>query len=329
MRLRILSGIRPTGKVHVGHFVGVFENWLKLQNEGHDTFYFIADWHALTTHYDDTSEIAENTKELIKVLIAVGLEKSTLFVQSYVKEHAELMLLFSMITPLSWLERVPTYKEMRQQITNRDLSNAGFLMYPVLQAADILIYKADGVPVGEDQVYHVELTREIARRFNFIFKKEIFPEPKEILSKVPKLLGTDGRKMSKSYGNTIPLITNEENLSKMVLPMVTDPARKRRIDPGNPENCPVWDYHKAFGTSEIEEEKQWVFEGCTQAKIGCVDCKKLLLKHMVEKLNPIWEKYNSIDDSKVMETIEEGNKKAHQIATQTMQEVRKAVNIMF
>ncbi|MFN6991401.1 MAG: tryptophan--tRNA ligase [Fervidobacterium sp.] len=327
--MRILSGIRPTGKVHVGHFVGVFENWLKLQNEGHDTFYFVADWHALTTHYEDTSEITENTKELIKVLMAVGLEKSTLFVQSYVKEHAELMLLFSMITPLSWLERVPTYKEMRQQITNRDLSNAGFLMYPVLQAADILIYKADGVPVGEDQVYHVELTREIARRFNFIFKKEIFLEPKEILSKVPKLLGTDGRKMSKSYGNTIPLITTEENLSKMVLPMVTDPARKRRTDPGNPENCPVWDYHKAFGTSEIEEEKLWVFEGCTKAKIGCVDCKKLLLKHMFEKLNPIWERYNSIDDSKVMEAIEEGNKKAQQIAAQTMQEVRKAVNIMF
>lgn len=327
--MRILSGIRPTGKVHVGHFVGVFENWLKLQNEGHDTFYFVADWHALTTHYEDTSEIVENTKELIKVLMAVGLDKSILFVQSAIKEHAELMLLFSMITPLSWLERVPTYKEMRQQITTKDLSNAGFLMYPVLQAADILIYKADGVPVGEDQVYHVELTREIARRFNYIFRKEIFPEPKELLSKVPKLLGTDGRKMSKSYGNTIPIITNQEELSKMVMPMVTDPARKRRTDPGNPENCPVWDYHKAFGTADNQDEKQWVFEGCTQAKIGCIDCKKLLLKHMVEKLNPIWDKYNSIDNSQVIEIMNDGNKKAKEVAVQTMEEVRKAVNIIF
>ncbi|MCX7653442.1 MAG: tryptophan--tRNA ligase [Fervidobacterium sp.] len=327
--MRILSGIRPTGKVHVGHYVGVFENWLKLQNEGHDTFYFVADWHALTTHYEDTSEIKEFTEDLIKVLMAIGLDKSTLFVQSAIKEHAELMLIFSMITPLSWLERVPTYKEMRQQITNRDLSNAGFLMYPVLQAADILIYKADGVPVGEDQVYHVELTREIARRFNYIFKKEIFPEPKELLSEVPKLLGTDGRKMSKSYGNTIPLISTEAELSKMILPMVTDPARKRRTDPGNPENCPVWDYHKAFGTANIPEERQWVFEGCTQAKIGCVDCKKLLLKHMIEKLSPVWERYNSIHERDVQEMIHRGNEKARQIAQKTMEEVKDAVKIMF
>ncbi|ABS60739.1 MULTISPECIES: tryptophan--tRNA ligase [Fervidobacterium] len=327
--MRILSGIRPTGKVHVGHYVGVFENWIKLQNEGHDTFYFIADWHALTTHYEDTSELKHYTKDLARTLIAVGLDKSTLFVQSAVKEHAELMLIFSMVTPLSWLERVPTYKEMKQQLANKDLSNAGFLMYPVLQAADILIYKADGVPVGEDQVYHIELTREIARRFNYIFKKEIFPEPKELLSKVPKLLGTDGRKMSKSYGNTIPLITTENELSKMVLPMVTDPARKRRTDPGNPENCPVWDYHKAFGTADNEEEKQWVFEGCTQAKIGCVDCKKLLLKHMTEKLSPIWERYNSITEGQVQEIIENGNEKAREIAKQTMEEVRDAVKIMY
>jgi len=327
--MRILSGIRPTGKVHIGHYVGVFENWAKLQNEGNDTFYFVADWHALTTHYEDTSELKINTFELVKTMMAVGLEKSTLFVQSAIKEHAELFLLFAMVTPLSWLERVPTYKEMRQQITNRDLSNAGFLMYPVLQAADILIYKAEGVPVGEDQVYHIELTREIARRFNYIFKKEVFPEPKELLSKVPKLLGTDGRKMSKSYGNTIPLITTEQELSKMVMPMVTDTNRKRKSDPGNPEVCPVWDYHKAFGTADNPEEKQWVYEGCTQAKIGCIDCKKLLLKNMVNKLQPIWDRYNAISNDEVKAKMEEGNERARKVAQKTMEEVREAVQIMY
>lgn len=326
--MRILSGIRPTGRVHIGHFVGVFENWLKLQEEN-DTFFFVADWHALTTNFEDTSTLKEYTKELMKTFMAVGLNKSTLFVQSAIKEHAELMLLLSMVTPISWLERVPTYKEMKQQITDRDLSNSGFLMYPVLQAADILIYKADGVPVGEDQVYHVELTREIARRFNYIFKREVFPEPKELLSKVPKMLGTDGRKMSKSYGNTIPLITTENEMSKMILPMITDPARKRKTDPGNPEICPVWDYHKAFGTADNPEEKQWIMEGCTQAKIGCIDCKKLLLKHMVERLSPIWERYDKITDDDVSETLEKGNAKASSIAKQTMEEARNAIGLMY
>ncbi|MBP8657462.1 MAG: tryptophan--tRNA ligase [Fervidobacterium sp.] len=326
--MRILSGIRPTGRVHIGHFVGVFENWLKLQ-EDNDTFFFVADWHALTTNFEDTSTLREYTKELMKTFMAVGLNKSTLFVQSAIKEHAELMVLLSMVTPVSWLERVPTYKEMRQQITDRDLSNSGFLMYPVLQAADILMYKANGVPVGEDQVYHVELTREIARRFNYTFKKEVFPEPKELLSKVPKMLGTDGRKMSKSYGNTIPLITTENDMSKMILPMITDPARKRRTDPGNPEICPVWDYHKAFGTIDNPEETQWVMEGCTQAKIGCIDCKKLLLKHMVERLSPIWERYDKITEDDVNETLENGNAKASSIAKQTMEEVRNAIGLMY
>ncbi|HQO05918.1 MAG TPA: tryptophan--tRNA ligase [Fervidobacterium sp.] len=326
--MRILSGIRPTGRVHIGHFVGVFENWLKLQ-EDNDTFFFVADWHALTTNFEDTSTLREYTKELMKTFMAVGLNKSTLFVQSAIKEHAELMVLLSMVTPVSWLERVPTYKEMRQQITDRDLSNSGFLMYPVLQAADILMYKADGVPVGEDQVYHVELTREIARRFNYTFKKEVFPEPKELLSKVPKMLGTDGRKMSKSYGNTIPLITTENDMSKMILPMITDPARKRKTDPGNPEICPVWDYHKAFGTIDNPEETQWVMEGCTQAKIGCIDCKKLLLKHMVERLSPIWERYDKITEDDVNETLEKGNAKASSIAKQTMEEVRNAIGLMY
>lgn len=326
--MRILSGIRPTGKVHVGHYVGVFENWLKLQ-EGNETYYFVADWHALTTNYDDTKSLNYFTLELVKTMLAVGLGRSTIFVQSGVKQHAELMLLFTMITPLSWLERVPTYKELRQQLVDKDLSNAGFLLYPVLQAADILIYKAEGVPVGEDQVYHVELTREIARRFNHIFGSPIFPEPKELLAKVPKLPGTDGRKMSKSYGNVVPLITSESELTKLILPMVTDPARKRRTDPGNPEICPVWDYHKAFGTADVPEEKEWVFEGCTKAKIGCVDCKKLLLKHMLEKLTPIWEMYSNISDDDVRDAIEIGNARASETAERTMEEVRKAVGTMF
>ncbi|ONN27654.1 tryptophan--tRNA ligase [Thermosipho affectus] len=323
--MRILSGMRPTGKLHIGHLFGALQSWVNLQKE-HESFYFVADWHALTTHYNDTDEIIKNSIELVKSYLAVGIDpnKSTIFIQSEIKEHAELTLLFSMFVPVSRLERVPTYKEIKQQLKDRDLSNAGFLIYPVLQASDILIYMAEGVPVGEDQVYHIELTREIARKFNYLYK-EVFPEPKPILSKVPKLLGTDGRKMSKSYGNTIPLITNENTLKKMVMPMITDPARKRRTDPGNPEKCPVWDYHKAFGINS--EDEAWVKDGCTNAKIGCVDCKKLLLKNMKEKLEPIWEKYNLLTDNYVKDVIVDGNKKAKKIAQETMEKVRSAMNL--
>ncbi|ACJ75027.1 tryptophanyl-tRNA synthetase [Thermosipho africanus H17ap60334] len=324
--MRVLSGMRPTGKLHIGHLFGALSSWVELQEKGHECFYFVADWHALTTHYNDTKEIVNNSIELVKSYLAVGIDpnKSTIFIQSEIKEHAELTLLFSMFVSVSRLERVPTYKEIKQQLSDKDLSNAGFLIYPVLQAADILIYRATGVPVGEDQVYHIELTREIARRFNYLYK-EVFPEPEPILSKVPKLLGTDGRKMSKSYGNTIPLVADEETLKKMVMPMITDPARQRRTDPGNPEKCPVWDYHKAFGISDKDAE--WVKDGCTNAKIGCVDCKKLLLKNMKERLEPIWERYNSLTDDYVKDVIVEGNKKARQVARETIEMVRDAMQL--
>ena len=328
--MRILSGMRPTGKLHIGHLVGALENWVKLQEDGNECFYFVADWHALTTHYDETEHLKEYTRDLVRMLLAVGLdpEKSVIFVQSAIKEHAELTLLFSMLVSVSRLERVPTYKEIKKELNYKDLSSAGFLIYPVLQSADILIYKAEGVPVGEDQVYHIELTREIARRFNSLYK-EIFPEPEAILSKTPKLSGTDGRKMSKSYGNTIPLENDEEGLRKMIMPMMTDTARKRKSDPGSPDRCPVWQYHKAFGISE--EEAKWVWEGCTKAKIGCIDCKKLLIKNMKRKLEPIWERLREIDSDPhyVDDVIYEGNKKARAVAQKTMQEVREAMNLMF
>lgn len=326
--MRLLSGVRPTGKPHIGNYVGALRNWKSLQDAGHECFFFVADWHALTTAYEDTKQLQQNTVEVMRAFLACGLDpnKSVLFVQSGVKEHAELALLFSMIVPLPWLERVPTYKEMKQQLSDKDLSNTGFLLYPVLQAADILIYLAEGVPVGEDQVYHVELTREIARRFNYLYG-QTFPEPEVILSIVPKLPGTDGRKMSKSYGNIIPLENTLQELEKSILPMVTDPARKRRTDPGDPNKCPVWDYHKAFGISE--EEKQWVFEGCTKAKIGCIDCKKLLLKNMRRELEPIWERYSKIDERFTKDVIEEGNRKAKCVAKRTMKLVRERMNLLF
>lgn len=328
--MRVLSGMRPTGKLHVGHLVGALDNWVRIQNEGNECYYFIADWHALTTNYDDISGIYEYTIDIIRTFIACGLnpEKSVIFVQSAIKEHAELQLLFSMITPIGWLERVPTYKELKQQLVNKDLSNLGFLGYPVLQAADILMYKPDGVPVGEDQVYHVELTREISRRFNYLYG-EVFPEPKELLSHLPKLPGTDGRKMSKSYGNVIQIDITEKELQEKVLRMMTDPARKRRSDPGDPAKCPVWDYHKAFGTTS--SEKEYIINGCKTASIGCVDCKKILLDHMIERLKPIWQKLDELkkDVDYVQKIIKEGNEKARAFAVETMKEVRKAMNLRF
>jgi tryptophanyl-tRNA synthetase len=328
--MRILSGTRPTGRLHIGNYVGALQNWVKLQNQGHETFYFVADWHVLTTAYDKTEELAQMTKEVVKTFIAVGLdpEKSVLFVQSGIKEHAELCLFLSMITSVPRLERVPTHKEMREQLqTSTDINTSGFLMYPVLQAADILMYLADGVPVGEDQLSHVELTREIARRFNYIYQKEIFIEPQSLLSNFPKLLGCDGRKMSKSYGNIILIDSNERELSEQILPMVTDPARKRKTDPGNPEICPVWDYHKAFGVSE--DEKETIFDGCTNAKIGCIECKRILLKNMISTFSPVWERFRLIEQSPgfVEQVIRDGNDKARKVAENTMEKVRSAIHL--
>src|ERR1035438_3395817 len=267
---RVLSGMRSTGKLHLGNYVGALENWVRMQDE-YDCFFFIADWHALTTDYADTSRLKENSVDVLLDWLAAGLDpaKCVMFIQSHVPAHAELHLLFSMITPLGWLERVPTYKEQRENIKDKDLGTYGFLGYPVLQSADILIYKADVVPVGEDQVAHVELTREIARRFNG-FYGEVFPEPKSLLTPAPKLPGTDGRKMSKSYGNTIMLTDPEAVVRQKLKTMVTDPARVRRSDPGNPDVCPVGDLHKIFSDPATLAK---VNEGCRSARIGCIECK--------------------------------------------------------
>ncbi|MCD6463462.1 MAG: tryptophan--tRNA ligase [Thermotogae bacterium] len=325
--MRILSGMRPTGKLHVGNLVGALNNWVKLQEE-HECFYFVADWHALTTGYDDTKKLRSNTIEVIKGFVASGVdpEKSVVFVQSAVKQHAELHLIFSMLVSVGRLERIPTYKEIKEEMNYKDLSSVGFLAYPVLQAADILIYMAEGVPVGEDQVCHVELTREIARRFNYYYG-EVFPEPQPILSEVPRLPGLDGRKMSKSYNNILELDEPWESVEKKVLKMVTDPARKRRTDPGDPNNCPAWGYHKAFTTSQ--DELNWVIEGCKTAKIGCVECKRKLLENMKRVLDPIREKYNSFTDNDIMDIAIEGSRKAREVAEETMEKVRKAVNLLF
>ena len=313
--------MRSTGRLHLGHLV-TLEKWKELQDGGNECFYFIANWHGLTSHIEETASFREWTLDIVRTYVSVGLdpEKSVLFVQSAIKEHAELFLYFSMLVSVSRLERVPTFKDQKEQITDRDLSSGGFLLYPVLQAADILMYLANGVPVGEDQIYHVELTREIARKFNAQFG-EVFPEPEPLLARVPKLPGTDGRKMSKSYGNFILVDTNEKELWKMLAPMMTDPARKRRTDPGDPEKCPVWDYHKAFTSSQ--EERDWVVNGCKTAGIGCLDCKKVLQKNLVERLSPVWERFNYLRENPRLldDIIEDGNSRARTVAKETMSRV--------
>jgi tryptophanyl-tRNA synthetase len=349
---RVLSGMRSTGKLHLGNFVGALDNWVRLQDD-YDCFFFIADWHALTTDYADTSLVKQNSLEVVIDWLAAGLdpERSTLFIQSHVPQHAELHLLLSMITPLGWLERVPTYKEQIANLQSKDLNTYGFLGYPLLQAADILIYRADYVPVGEDQVPHVELTREVARRFNLFYPKRpggrigsvtapavpqiafqhdptlhVFPEPQPLLTPSPKLPGTDGRKMSKSYGNTLLLSEPEESLRAKLKTMVTDPARIRRTDPGNPDVCPVGDLHKIFSDKETMAQ---VNEGCRSASIGCIECKGWLADHVVEVLRPIQErraKYES-EPKLAWEILEAGSVKAQKQAEATMQEVRECMKI--
>ena len=325
-RLRVLSGMRPTGKLHLGHVVGALNNWVKLQND-YDCFHFIADWHALTSDYADTSKIRENRIEMMVDWLAAGLDpkKSVMFVQSGVPQHAELHLLLSMITPLGWLERVPTYKEQKENITDKDLGNYGFLGYPVLQAADILMYKGNYVPVGEDQVPHVELTREICRRFNSYYG-DVFPEPQALLTPVPRLPGLDGRKMSKSYGNDISLSDTPEDISKKIKVMITDPARKRRTDPGNPEICPVFEYHKIYSPPETI---QTVDRECRVAGIGCIDCKKWMSDNLINNLSPLLNRRREYEKrhSEILDIIEEGNRKANEVANQTMDGVRKAVKL--
>jgi tryptophanyl-tRNA synthetase len=389
-RPRVLSGMRPTGKLHLGNLVGALQNWVQLQDR-YESYHFVADWHMLTTDYADPSGLQANIQEMVTDWLAVGLdpEKATFFVQSRLPEHAELFLLFCMVTPLGWVERVPTYKEQLENVQGRDLHTYGFLGYPVLQAADILMYKADYVPVGEDQVPHVELTREIARRFNLAYgelvlaeradkdwesiadsvglKKElkaklgkdaaerkqifqdhfrassiddrasylnsgigdvraIFPEPQSLLTPSPRLRGTDGRKMSKSYGNAIFLSDPPEVVSKKMAGMMTDPARQRRGDKGNPEVCPVFDHHKLFSPSETVER---INGECRTAEIGCVNCKKLMAQHLNKFLEPIQERRKIYEQApqKVWDVLETGTQKARAVAQQTMTEVRAAVKL--
>ncbi|RDH84474.1 MAG: tryptophan--tRNA ligase [endosymbiont of Galathealinum brachiosum] len=391
---RVLSGMRPTGLLHLGHYHGVLKNWVNLQHE-YECFFFVADWHALTTHYDDPRIIAESTNDMVIDWLAAGVSpgSSKIFIQSRVPEHAELHLLLSMITPLSWLERVPTYKDQQEALKEKDLATYGFLGYPLLQSADILVYKAGQVPVGEDQVAHVELTREVARRFNHIYGREpgfeekaesaikkmgkkdarlyrdlrkryteqgdqqalevakallenqqnislgdrerlfgflegagkiILPEPQALLTPASKMPGLDGRKMSKSYRNTISLRESPDDISQKLRTMPTDTNRVRRTDPGDPDRCPVWQLHEVYSD---DEKKQWVREGCTSAGIGCVDCKQPVIDAMVAELKPIRERAKDYldDPSAVQAIIDEGSEAARDVARDTLDEIRKVM----
>ena len=322
--------MRSTGKLHLGNYVGALENWVGMQ-DSYECYFFIADWHALTTDYADTSQVKQNSIEVLLDWLAAGLdpERSTMFIQSHVPQHAELHLLLSMITPLGWLERVPTYKEQQENITGKDLSTYGFLGYPVLMSADIMMYKGEFVPVGEDQVPHVELTREIARRFNQFYKfqgQAVFPEPRSLLTPEPKLPGTDGRKMSKSYGNTIMLTDPEPVVRQKLKTMVTDPARVRRTDPGNPDVCPVGDLHKIFSDKGTNDK---VNVGCRSAGIGCIECKSWAADSLVRILNPMQQRRKKYEDNPRLawDILEAGSAKARQVASTTMNEVREAMGM--
>lgn len=322
--------MRPTGKLHLGHFHGAIENWVQLQNDASfkQSFFFVADWHSLTTNYDDTAKIKEHTRDIVVDWLSFGLDpkKSVIFVQSSILEHAELHLLLSMIVPVSWLTRVPSYKDLQNELSGKDLSTYGFLGYPLLQTADVAMYQGTHVPVGQDQVAHIELSREIVRRFNHCFHTEVLAEPQALLTKMSKLPGTDGRKMSKSYNNSIYLSDDSQTTQKKVLPMMTDPARQKRTDPGDPNKCPVYDYHKIYSDRQTREE---VVQGCTTAGIGCIDCKKMLLKGMDLVLEPHREKRREIvkNVSFVDDVIASGNVKAKKVAAANMAKIRAAVKI--
>jgi len=390
--------MRPTGQLHLGHYHGVLKNWLRLQHT-YECFFFVADWHALTTHYDDPSNISASAYDMVVDWLAVGINPGSakIFIQSQVPEHAELHLLLSMITPLSWLERVPSYKDQQEKLKEKDLATFGFLGYPLLQSADILIYKAGQVPVGEDQVAHVELTREVARRFNHLYGREagfeekaeaaivkmgkknaklykelrrkyqeqgdqealdtaralldtqqnitlgdrerlfgylegagkiILPEPQALLTESPKMPGLDGQKMSKSYGNTISLRENPEDVEQKLRKMPTDPARVRRTDPGDPSKCPVWEFHKVYSD---DETKNWVQQGCTTAGIGCIDCKQPIIDAVLKELQPIQERAKEyLDDPKIVQNfISEGVEAARDVADDTLEEVRAAMGLAY
>jgi tryptophanyl-tRNA synthetase len=395
---RIVSGMRPTGQLHLGHYHGVLKNWINLQHE-YECFFFVADWHALTSHYEDVSQIESSVWDMVIDWIAAGIEPSaaSMFIQSKVPEHAELHVLLSMMTPLSWLERVPTYKDQQEKLKEKDLSTYGFLGYPLLQSADILIYRAGQVPVGEDQVPHVEITREVARRFNHLYGREhdfeeraeaaikkmgkknaklyknlrkayqeqgdaealetarellksqqnlalgdserlfgylegsgkvILPEPQALLTPASKMPGLDGQKMSKSYGNTIALREPEDSLAEKIKKMPTDTNRVRRTDPGNPDQCPVWQLHEVYSS---DDQKQWVQEGCRSAGIGCLDCKGPLIDSISAELKPIRDRASDLAESPedVRRIIDDGNEAAREIAQETLVEVRSAMGISY
>ncbi len=395
---RVLSGMRPTGGLHLGHYHGVLKNWVKMQQE-YECLFFVADWHALTTHYDTPQVIEQNVWDMVIDWLAAGVDPSqaTLFIQSRVPEHAELHLLLSMITPLGWLERVPTYKDQQEKLSEKDLSTYGFLGYPLLQSADILIYRATHVPVGEDQVPHIEFTREIARRFNHIYGREpgfeekaeaavkklggkkaklyaelrtrfqeqgdagalesakalldeqqnlslgdrerlfgylegsgkmILSEPDAMLTEASRMPGLDGQKMSKSYGNTISLREDEASVSKKIRTMPTDPARVRRTDPGNPDHCPVWQLHQVYSS---EETRKWVWQGCTTAGIGCIECKQPVIDGVLAEQKPMRERAQQYldDPTLVRNIIADGCEKARKLATETMRDVREAMGLAY
>jgi tryptophanyl-tRNA synthetase len=324
----VLSGLRPTGRVHLGNYFGAVRNWVELQDR-YRCYYFVADWHALTSDYADPSGIRDATFDAVADWLAAGLDpqKSTIFLQSEVKEHAELHLLLSMITPLPWLERVPTFKDQQDKLEDKDLNTYGFLGYPLLQTADVIIYRASYVPVGEDQASHLELSREIVRRFNN-FYGDVFPEPQVLLTKTPKVPGLDGQKMSKSYRNTIPLTASADEIRALVMTMFTDPNRIRRKDPGNPDICNLFQFHKLFSD---EETVARVDRECRTAQIGCVDDKKLLAEIMIEALRPIRARREEIDrdPSIVWDVLRDGTARARERAAETMARVREAMKISY
>lgn len=324
----VLSGLRPTGRVHLGNYFGAIRNWARLQDQ-YRCYFFVADWHALTSDYADPSKIEQATFDAVADWMAAGLDpaKSTIFLQSQVKEHAELHLLLSMITPLPWLERVPTFKDQQQQLTDKDLNTYGFLGYPLLQTADIIVYRASFVPVGEDQAAHLEISREIARRFNFMYGP-VFPEPQALFTETPKVPGLDGRKMSKSYGNTIGLTAGADEIRTLISTMFTDPNRLRKKDPGNPDICNLYQFHKLFSDSEVQER---IDRDCRAATIGCVEDKKLLAEIVVEALAPIRRRREEIDrdPSVVWDVLAAGNAKARERAAETLELTREAMKLAF
>jgi tryptophanyl-tRNA synthetase len=324
---RVLSGMRPTGYLHLGNYVGALRQWVQLQ-DSYECFYMVADLHAMTTEFDQNIDLKELTIEMVIDWLAAGVDpnKSVIFVQSTVPEHSELFTILSMITPLGWLERNPTYKDAKENMKDKDLSNVGFLSYPVLQAADIIIYKATKVPVGKDQLPHLEITREIVRRFNYLFG-EVFPEPQAILGEVPHVYGIDGRKMSKSYNNAIYIKDSKEEILKKVKMMVTDVGRPRRSDPGHPDDCKVFPLYKIFYPEIVDT----VVKECTSAEIGCIECKDRIAKKLIEYLEPIKERrdYYEKHRDEVIDILREGSKKAREVASKTMEEVRNAIKIKY